>query len=277
MLTPVDIENKDFKKVMRGYDVYEVESFIKDIVSDYEKLYRENSTMKDKIEMLSSSLTNYRNMEETMQNAMIVAQTTSEDIKRTAIDKANNILAEAELKAKNTVASAEKEIADLKAQYQSLKGEIDTFKSRIKALLLTYDKLLDDFPKSEMPSIKEDIEVIVAEKNEIKMPEAPKMSETEEETKAVPDIYEALKNVHKREQNEKDMMPQNPSLDKQNALLDEILSSPKPEDKKSPFKDIREEKSAKEEMPKETKGSVREVVINLGQGQSYDVFKDDTL
>lgn len=276
MLTPVDIENKEFKKVMRGYDVYEVESFIKDIVSDYEKIYRENSSMKDKIEMLTTSLTNYRNMEETMQNAMIVAQTTSEDIKRTAIDKANNILAEAELKAKNTVTSAEKEIADLKAKYQSLKGEIDTFKSRIKALLLTYDKLLDDFPKNDMPSVKEDIkeEIKPDAKPQIEMPEAPKMSEAEEETKAVPDIYEALKNVHKREQNEKDMMPENPRLDKQNALLDEILSSPKPEDKKSPFKDIREEKT---ETPKETKGAVHEVVINLGSGQNYDVFKDDTL
>ena len=70
MLTPVDIENKDFKKVMRGYDVYEVESFIKDIVADYEKLYRENANMKEKIEMLTSSLTNYRAMEETMQNAI---------------------------------------------------------------------------------------------------------------------------------------------------------------------------------------------------------------
>ena len=58
MLTPVDIENKDFKKVMRGYDIYEVESFIKDIVADYEKLYRENANMKEKIEMLTSSLTN---------------------------------------------------------------------------------------------------------------------------------------------------------------------------------------------------------------------------
>ena len=46
MLTPVDIENKEFTKTFRGYDVYEVDEYMKDLVADYEKLYRENAELK---------------------------------------------------------------------------------------------------------------------------------------------------------------------------------------------------------------------------------------
>lgn len=293
MLTPVDIENKDFKKVMRGYDIYEVESFIKDIVTDYEKLYRENANMKEKIEMLTSSLTNYRAMEETMQNAMIVAQSTAEDIKKNAFEKANNIVTEAEFKAKETVKAAEKEIAELSNKYQNLKSEIDSFKNRIKGLIVTYDKLLDDFPKSETGKASEikieDAKVETKEeiKEEIKeeavqeieaAKEEPIVLEQEKEIKPERDIYEELKKVSKRENRDEEIQPQNPRLDKQNALLDEILtnrekSAPtKAEERVNPFKAQNAES-----------GAVREVVINLSRdgekkgGSYYDVFKDDSL
>ncbi len=282
MLTPVDIENKDFKKVMRGYDIYEVESFIKDVVSDYEKLYRENSNMKEKIEMLTTSIANYRAMEETMQNAMIVAQSTSDDIKKNAVQKANNIIAEAEIKAKETVNAAEKEISDLKAKYQSLKAEIDGFKSRMKALILTYDKLLDDFPKNDASLASAEIEdkqIDIAEpiesKDEVREESVPahKVTAKEEPVHAYQDkpsdIYEELKKVNKREQNQEEAS-QNPRLDKQNAILEEILTKNK-------------EKSAAPVQETEERGAVREVVINLSNkeekesGAYYDVFKDPTL
>lgn len=275
MLTPVDIENKDFKKVMRGYDIYEVESFIKDVVSDYEKLYRENSNMKEKIEMLTTSITNYRSMEETMQSAMIVAQTTADDIKKNAMEKANNIVTEAEIKAKETVRRCEQEIADLNAKYKTLQGEIDSFKNRIKALIMTYDKLLDDFPKHSEIKAQAEEDILPEKQEEVKQqaePTAEQKYETEPAAAQKPsDIYEELKKVNKRESDPKDMMPQNPRLDKQNALLDEILGKEKTEEKEPPFKKM------------EGGGEVREVVINLSgngsdaKGSYYDVFKDNTL
>lgn len=49
MLTPVDIENKEFNKSFRGYDIDEVEEFLQTLVTDYEKLYRENASLKEKM------------------------------------------------------------------------------------------------------------------------------------------------------------------------------------------------------------------------------------
>ena len=36
MLTPLDIESKEFRKAMRGYNDQEVDRFIEEVKSDYE-------------------------------------------------------------------------------------------------------------------------------------------------------------------------------------------------------------------------------------------------
>ena len=42
MLTPLEIENKKFPTKFRGYDDVEVDTFLDQIIIDYEKLYKES-------------------------------------------------------------------------------------------------------------------------------------------------------------------------------------------------------------------------------------------
>lgn len=49
MLTPADIENKEFKKEMRGYNITEVNIFLKEVAMSYEKIYQENLSAMDRI------------------------------------------------------------------------------------------------------------------------------------------------------------------------------------------------------------------------------------
>ena len=48
MLTPVEIENKEFKKGIRGYREDEVDEFLDIVKEDFENLYRENTDLKEK-------------------------------------------------------------------------------------------------------------------------------------------------------------------------------------------------------------------------------------
>ena len=52
-LTPVDITNKEFRKMLRGYDPEEVDEFLDQIVEDYEELFKENSLLKEKINAMN--------------------------------------------------------------------------------------------------------------------------------------------------------------------------------------------------------------------------------
>lgn len=153
MLTPVDIENKEFAKAFRGYDIDEVEEFLQTLVNDYEKIYRENASLKEKNAMLQETIGNYRGMEETMQNAIIAAQRTAEDIKRNAYHRAENITREAQTRANESIASADKTIQELENSYLALQGEVDTYRARMRSILETNLKLLDDMPRVEIKSI----------------------------------------------------------------------------------------------------------------------------
>jgi cell division initiation protein len=85
MITPVDLENKEFKKGFRGYDIDEVETFLTELSKDYAKIYRENASLKDKNAILTDAVENYKEMEETMRSAIISAQRTSEEILRNVL------------------------------------------------------------------------------------------------------------------------------------------------------------------------------------------------
>ena len=82
MLTPLDIENKKFQKqMMNGYNVDEVDDFLDEITVDYEKLYKDNTELRAEIERSKSDLEKYKNIEQTLQNTLVMAQKTADDIK----------------------------------------------------------------------------------------------------------------------------------------------------------------------------------------------------
>ena len=99
MITPLDIENKKFsRQMMNGYNVEEVEDFLDEILKDYGKNYKELSTMNAKVEELNNSLSHYKNIETTLQNTLVMAQTTADEVKNVAKQQADQIISEAEKK-----------------------------------------------------------------------------------------------------------------------------------------------------------------------------------
>ena len=122
MLTPLDIENKRFgKQMMNGYSVNEVDDFLDELTLEYGKLYKENAELKEKREALDSDVDKYKNIENTLQNTLIMAQKTAYEITGVAKQQAEQIIKEAEYSAKSTVEELntqimikEKELEDLK-------------------------------------------------------------------------------------------------------------------------------------------------------------------
>lgn len=156
MLTPLDIQNKEFGKSFRGYKETEVDSFLDEIIVDYEKIYKENIELKDKIGVLSDTLKQYNNLEETLKNTLIVAQSTAEEVTNSAKKKSELIIEEAEVNARKIVEEAHKEVIAIEKEYEDLKKDIYVFKTRFKSLieaqLSTLDEYYKDNDKKEISS-----------------------------------------------------------------------------------------------------------------------------
>ncbi|MBQ8206159.1 MAG: DivIVA domain-containing protein [Bacilli bacterium] len=150
MITPLDIENKTFSKQMvSGYNVEEVKEFMATLLTDYEKLYKENIEYKDKIAVLNQGIQHYKSIEDTLQNALVVAQGTAETVKKNAKVEAENILKEAELNAIKSVDEINKQTVEKKMQLDDAKKQFDVYKAKMEALLISQLELLKDMNKED--------------------------------------------------------------------------------------------------------------------------------
>lgn len=82
MLKPVDIQNKEFEKKLKGYDCNQVDDFLDVVIQDYEALCKENQALKNKIGLLTDAVERYKQIEETMHKSLDVARQSAEDIKK---------------------------------------------------------------------------------------------------------------------------------------------------------------------------------------------------
>lgn len=145
MLTPLDIENKKFsKQMMNGYSVEEVDEFLDELTLDYAKLYKESSEIKNKLEEMQENVEKYKNIESTLQNTLIMAQSTADDVKNIAKQQADQIISEAQMTAKQAVAGIEQNIILKQRELDELQKQFDVYKAKMESLLISQLELLKD-------------------------------------------------------------------------------------------------------------------------------------
>lgn len=144
MLSPVDIQNKEFRKAkMGGYNVAEVNEFLDEVLEGYQQITKENYELKDKLNMLNENIQYYRTMEATIQNALVLAEKTAQDTKTLAYEKADQIKKEAEQKAESTLEQAKKDIYSLSNKIEELKKQYLSMKVQIKQMLQAQLEILE--------------------------------------------------------------------------------------------------------------------------------------
>ena len=150
MITPLDIENKRFaKQMVNGYSVEEVDDFLDELTIDYSKNYKEVTELRAKVDELNSSLEQYKNIESTLQNTLVMAQTTAEEVKNVAKQKADQIVDEAKANAKKKVDELNNEIVIRQKELDDVKKQFDIYKAKMESLLISQLELIKEINKNE--------------------------------------------------------------------------------------------------------------------------------
>ncbi len=150
MITPLDIENKKFsKQMMNGYSVEEVDDFLDELTVDYEKAYKQSSELKNRVDELEKSLLHYKTIEDTLQNTLIMAQTTAEEVKEVARQQAEQIVKEAEGNARKSVDELGQQILLKKKELEDLQKQFDVYKAKMESLLISQLELLKEINKND--------------------------------------------------------------------------------------------------------------------------------
>ncbi|MBW6463284.1 MAG: DivIVA domain-containing protein [Bacillota bacterium] len=134
-ITPMDIQEKEFERAFRGYDMEDVDEFLDQIAKDLEELIQENSELKEKVNLLQDKNKNFMQMEETMHSAIVVAQKAADEVKHTAIKNADTIKNDALIEARKIIEDARKRSGNLIDEHESLVEQAKAFKLRFRSFL----------------------------------------------------------------------------------------------------------------------------------------------
>ena len=153
MLTPQQIQEISFEKaVFGGYDMGSVDEFLEPLTEDYITLYKENSVLKSKMRILVEKLEEYRRQEGSMQNALMAAQKTCDQMIAETEKKCAKLLHEAEetasKKAQNADALIGSEKERLEVAQLATAKFIDGMEKRLKRQL----ELLEELRTAELPA-----------------------------------------------------------------------------------------------------------------------------
>jgi len=145
-LTPLDIRHKEFKRGMRGYADVEVDEFLDQIADEYERLFKENIDLQDRVESLEDKVAGYKRIEETLQKTLVNAQASAEEQKQNANKQAQLVLQDAELKSRQLVNEAYSERQAIEQSLAKLRSAEEDFRFKFRQLLEGYQRQLQETP-----------------------------------------------------------------------------------------------------------------------------------
>lgn len=188
MITPMDIHNKTFSRQLRGYSQEEVNAFLEELASDYEKIYREHREAEEEMDTIRTKLRNYEKMEATMSSTLVMAQETAENVKRAAQKEAELYIREAKAKASKIVADAETARREINANLIKTEGDLNLYIEKILSNFKSAFSLVEACKSTPAPEIIEEPETaphdddLYAEELSSKAEEIEETTENKEES-----------------------------------------------------------------------------------------------
>lgn len=181
MITPMDIHNKTFSGQIRGYSKDEVNAFLEELASDYEKIYREHRVMEEEMDTIRTKLRNYEKMESTMSHTLVMAQETADNVKKNAHKEAELSIQEAQSEAQKIVSDAEAARRKMNADLLKAEGDMNLYIEKLLSNFKSALALIEAAKAARAPQAVQAAQPAVSES----AAEAESSSTVEEEAPAV--------------------------------------------------------------------------------------------
>lgn len=153
-LTPLDIQQQQFKVRLRGFDIREVDRFLEKIYEAVSELHTDNKALKEEIRKLKMENQGYKEREETFKRAMLNSQKVLEQMKENARKSAEIIIADAEVKAEKILNRAHNRLSQLHEDIAELKRQRMQIEVQIRSIIDAHSKLLE-IGKESMDALDE--------------------------------------------------------------------------------------------------------------------------
>lgn len=127
--------------------------------------------MKDKLGTLTSAVSRYKSMEDVMQNTLIVAQSTSDEVKKAANTKAQAIVEEAETKAREILMDSKHQLSQINMELEQMKLVMAGYKNQMRSILQAGLEMIEKIPDAAPKTPQTEPPQMSAQPQEPQMPQ----------------------------------------------------------------------------------------------------------
>jgi cell division initiation protein len=164
-ITPLDIQQQQFKTRFRGFDIREVDAFLEQMAETFESFQKDNQNRGDEVRRLELEIQGYRKREETFKRALLNSQKVLDQMKDNARKSAELIIAEAEVKAEKILNKAHNRLAQLHEDIAELKRQRIQIEVQISSIIEAHSRLLEIGKEGMKESDEEDAKIKLLKKS----------------------------------------------------------------------------------------------------------------
>lgn len=134
-MMPLDLERAELQKALRGYEVTQVQALLQRAAKEMATLRSENETAQTELVKLRQEVERFRSQENTLKEALILAQRTADETRASAHKESDLILEEARQKSADVETSMQSKINDLRWEIERLRLDKQKFLNSYRGML----------------------------------------------------------------------------------------------------------------------------------------------
>ncbi len=138
-----------FTTTVYGYNKNEVSKFVSKVTIEYERVLNKLKAKDQELALLKEKYKNYDGLENSLNRALFVAESSSSEMRRVAKEEASLIIEDAKKNASRIINDSLAEAAKVEAEMTALKKQMQVYKARIKKTIEEQLIMVDDIDKIE--------------------------------------------------------------------------------------------------------------------------------
>lgn len=135
---------KKFSTSFNGYNKQEVNQFVASVAKEYESMLNKLKEQDEELEKLKTSITRYQDLETTLNKTILIAEDTSNQIKRMARDESRGIIEEAKRNASRIINDALLKNEEIEKNAMELQRRVVMFKRKYKQAIETELEVIEE-------------------------------------------------------------------------------------------------------------------------------------
>jgi cell division initiation protein len=151
-LTPIDIQQQQFRSTLWGFDAKEVDAFLDQVAASFEELIREGNGLREDLRHKDAQLDEHRDREKALKETMLTATRIADEVKQGARKEAEIIIGQAEVQAEQIIQNAHTRLARVMDDITELKRQRAQFEATLRSMIAAHQKLIEAMNDRESPT-----------------------------------------------------------------------------------------------------------------------------